>query len=76
MEVIGFSLKDCLSSLSCIRLMIPQKLTSADERRKCRDQLKEIQRRYPDGLPLLDPTEDMNIVGMYFSLISRCSYNF
>lgn len=63
MEVIGFSLKDCLSSLSCIRLMIPQKLTSADERRKCRDQLKEIQRRYPDGLPLLDPTEDMNIVG-------------
>ena len=43
--------------------MIPQKLTGADERRKCRDQLKEIQRRYPDGLPLLDPIEDMNIIG-------------
>lgn len=71
MEVIGFSLKDCLSSLSCIRLMIPQKLTSADERRKCRDQLKEIQRRYPDGLPLLDPTEDMNIVDPKITEIIR-----
>lgn len=63
MEVIGFSLKDCLSSLSCIRLMIPQKLTGSDEKRKCRDLLKEVQKRYPDGLPLMDPIEDMNIVG-------------
>jgi hypothetical protein len=64
MEVIGFSLKDCLSSLSCIRLMIPQKLTGTDEKRKCREQLKEIQKRYPDGLPLMDPIEDMHIIGM------------
>jgi len=61
MEVIGFSLNECLSSLSCIRLMIPQKLTGMDEKRKCHDQLKEIKRRYPDGLPLMDPIEDMHI---------------
>ena len=63
MEVIGFSLNECLSSLSCIRLMIPQKLTGMDEKRKCQDQLKEIKRRYPDGLPLMDPIEDMHITG-------------
>ena len=63
MEVIGFSLNECLSSLSCIRLMIPQKLTGTDEKRKCQDQLKEIKRRYPDGLPLMDPIEDMHITG-------------
>ena len=63
MEVIGFSLNECLSSLSCIRLMIPQKLTGMDEKRKCYDQLKEIKRRYPDGLPLMDPIEDMHITG-------------
>ena len=65
MEVIGFSLKDCLSSLSCIRLMIPQKLTSSDEKRKCKEQLKEIQKRYPEGLPLMDPIEDMHIIGKH-----------
>ena len=43
--------------------MIPQKLTGSDEKRKCRDLLKEVQKRYPDGLPLMDPIEDMNIVG-------------
>ena len=43
--------------------MIPQKLTGSDEKRKCREQLKEIQRRYPDGLPLMDPIEDMHITG-------------
>ena len=63
MEVIGFSMSECLSSLSSIRLMIPQKLTGSDEKRKCREQLKEIQRRYPDGLPLMDPIEDMHITG-------------
>ena len=66
MEVIGFSMSECLSSLSSIRLMIPQKLTGSDEKRKCREQLKEIQRRYPDGLPLMDPIEDMHITGLFF----------
>ena len=56
-------MSECLSSLSSIRLMIPQKLTGSDEKRKCREQLKEIQRRYPDGLPLMDPIEDMHITG-------------
>lgn len=69
MEVIGFSLNECLSSLSCIRLMIPQKLTGMDEKRKCQDQLKEIKRRYPDGLPLMDPIEDMHITGKKRDLI-------
>jgi len=70
MEVIGFSLNECLSSLSCIRLMIPQKLTGMDEKRKCQDQLKEIKRRYPDGLPLMDPIEDMHITGKKRDLIN------
>ena len=61
-------MSECLSSLSSIRLMIPQKLTGSDEKRKCREQLKEIQRRYPDGLPLMDPIEDMHITGLFFTL--------
>ena len=63
MEVIGFSMNECLSSLSCIRLMIPQKLTGMDEKRKCKEQLKEILRRYKNDLPLMDPIEDMHITG-------------
>jgi len=43
--------------------MIPQKLTGSDEKRKCREQLKEILRRYKNDLPLMDPIEDMHITG-------------
>jgi len=71
MEVIGFSLKDCLSSLSCVRLMIPQKLTGSDEKRKCREQLREIQKRFPEGLPLMDPIEDMHIIDSKLNEIVR-----
>ena len=40
MEVLGFSLTACLSSLSSIRLMIEKNLNSPEERRKLKEQLK------------------------------------
>jgi len=50
-----------IENLSAIRLYIPNDLRSSDSRFLVHKSLQEVEKRFPDGLPLLDPIEDMGI---------------
>ncbi|XP_049415779.1 exosome RNA helicase MTR4 [Epinephelus fuscoguttatus] len=50
-----------LSSISSVRLYIPKDLRSFDNRQLMLKSIQEVQKRFPDGVPLLDPIDDMGI---------------
>jgi len=54
-------LLDIVQAISSVRLYFPKDLKSLDNRQSVGKSLQEVQRRFPDGLPLLDPLEDMGI---------------
>ena len=54
-------LLDIVQAISSVRLYFPKDLKSLDNRQCVGKSLQEVQRRFPDGLPLLDPLEDMGI---------------
>jgi len=54
-------LSTLLQAVSSIRLYLPKDLRQSDARHTVYKSLQEVQKRFPDGLPLLDPIEDMNI---------------
>ncbi|KAJ1969714.1 ATP-dependent RNA helicase mtr4 [Dispira parvispora] len=47
--------------LSSIRLHLPKDLKRTENRRSVCVQVNEVQRRFPDGIPDLDPVDNMNI---------------
>ena len=49
---------DCLSS---VRIYLPKDIRTADSRQSVYKAVQEVKNRFKDGLPLLDPVEDMNI---------------
>ncbi|XP_049909882.1 exosome RNA helicase MTR4 [Epinephelus moara] len=50
-----------LSSISSVRLYIPKDLRPFDNRQLMLKSIQEVQKRFPDGVPLLDPIDDMGI---------------
>ncbi|KAK0052105.1 superkiller viralicidic activity 2-like 2 isoform X1 [Biomphalaria pfeifferi] len=50
-----------IDSVTAIRLYIPNDLRTPDSRFLVLKSLQEVEKRFPDGLPLLDPIEDMGI---------------
>uniref|UniRef100_A0A8C6MXI7 Exosome RNA helicase MTR4 n=1 Tax=Mus spicilegus TaxID=10103 RepID=A0A8C6MXI7_MUSSI len=50
-----------LSAISTVRLYIPKDLRPVDNRQSVLKSIQEVQRRFPDGVPLLDPIDDMGI---------------
>lgn len=47
--------------ISKVRVVMPSDAKSAAQKKMVAKSVKEVQRRFPDGLPLLDPVEDMKI---------------
>ncbi|XP_073227309.1 exosome RNA helicase MTR4-like [Porites lutea] len=60
MQVVPILL-NLVKAISSVRLYIPKDLRSLDSRQSVGKSIKEVKRRFPDGLPLLDPIEDMGI---------------
>lgn len=60
MQVIPVML-NLLTSISSVRLYIPKDLRPYDNRQSMLKSIQEVQKRFPDGLPLLDPIDDMGI---------------
>ncbi|OJJ87055.1 ATP-dependent RNA helicase MTR4 [Aspergillus glaucus CBS 516.65] len=60
MEVVPVMLS-CVSAISHIRVHLPKDLKSADSRNSVKKVIGEVQRRFPDGVALIDPLEDMQI---------------
>ncbi|XP_072228527.1 exosome RNA helicase MTR4 [Leuresthes tenuis] len=50
-----------LTSISSVRLYIPKDLRPFDNRQLMLKSIQEVHKRFPDGIPLLDPVDDMGI---------------
>ena len=50
-----------LAKLSAVRLFVPKDLRSADSRYSVYKSVVEVEKKFPNGLPLLDPVQDMKI---------------
>ncbi|CAG7930396.1 unnamed protein product [Penicillium olsonii] len=69
-EVIPVTLS-CVRELSHARLRLPNDITGKDARKGVMANVAEVKRRFPDGLPLLDPIEDMGIKDDSFKKLLR-----
>ena len=50
-----------IDRVSAVRLFVPQQINSHEARKKVSLSVKEVHKRFPDGLPLLDPIQDLGI---------------
>lgn len=65
---------DNIQDLSAVRLFIPNDIHPAQGRANVAKSVKEVQRRFPEGVPLLDPKNDLGIKSdEYNKLEGRCS---
>ena len=70
MEVVPVLL-NAIDSIGHIRLYLPTDLKSADQRNSVRKSLEEVKRRFPDGIAVLDPIENMGITDASFKKLLR-----
>ncbi|KAE8150090.1 rRNA-processing arch domain-containing protein [Aspergillus avenaceus] len=70
MEVVPLVLS-CIEQISHIRIFLPKDLQSADSRNSVKKALGEVQKRFPDGVAVLDPIENMNIKDDGFKKLLR-----
>ena len=70
MEVVPVLLK-CLESIGHVRLFLPQDLTKTEQKNNMRKSLEEVKRRFPDGIAVLDPIENMKIKDASFKKLLR-----
>jgi ATP-dependent RNA helicase DOB1 len=62
----------CMKAISQIRIFIPKDGLKADaDRDQARKSLAEVKRRFPDGIPILDPLENMEITDDSFKKLLR-----
>ncbi|KAG0018121.1 ATP-dependent RNA helicase mtr4 [Podila clonocystis] len=59
-------LLSCVAEIATPRIFLPKELRTPDSRRTIHKSLQELQRRFPDGVPLLDPVVNMNITDKEF----------
>ncbi|KAF8976680.1 ATP-dependent RNA helicase mtr4 [Entomortierella lignicola] len=64
-------LLSCLEAIGTPRIFLLKELQSSDARHTVHKSLLELQRRFPDGIPLLDPIENMNIKDEAFKKVIR-----
>ncbi|KAJ5193958.1 RNA helicase ATP-dependent SK12/DOB1 [Penicillium cf. griseofulvum] len=69
-EVIPIVLS-CITAISHIRIMLPKDITSPGSRNDVMKSVNEVKRRFPDGIPLLDPIENMQIKDESFKKLLR-----
>ncbi|KAK6535136.1 ATP-dependent RNA helicase mtr4 [Orbilia ellipsospora] len=70
MEVIPVVLS-CLDGIGHIRIFFPKDLKSPEQRANIQKSIEEVKRRFPDGIALLDPIENMQITDESFKKLMR-----
>lgn len=63
----------CLESLSHVRIFLPKEVQTVDSRASVKRSIEEVKKRFPDGLALLDPIENMGIKDDSFKKLMRVS---
>jgi len=62
----------CIKAISQIRIFMPKEgLKSSQDRDQAKKSLLEVRRRFPDGMPILDPLENMYITDESFKKLLR-----
>ncbi|KAI4270596.1 MAG: hypothetical protein L6R38_007080 [Xanthoria sp. 2 TBL-2021] len=61
----------CIDAIAYVRVHLPPDLRTTDERNGVKKALDEVKRRFPDGVPLLDPIENMGITDASFKKLLR-----
>lgn len=74
MEVVPILLS-CVESIGHIRIFLPADLKSADQRNTARKSIDEVKRRFPDGIAVLDPIENMGITDNSFKKLLRVRFS-
>lgn len=69
-QVVPVLLK-CVQKISHIRIFPPAEVKTAESRKKVAQALAEVQRRFPDGLAVLDPIENLKITDNSFKELLR-----
>ncbi|KAF3765507.1 hypothetical protein M406DRAFT_78310, partial [Cryphonectria parasitica EP155] len=64
-------LLNCVKAFGQIRLFVKGDLKSEQEMGTCGKNLEEAKRRFPDGIPILDPIENMGITDDSFKKLMR-----
>ncbi|KAG0652279.1 ATP-dependent RNA helicase [Hyphodiscus hymeniophilus] len=70
MEVVPVLLS-CIEAIGHVRIFLPKDLKTADQRGQVRKSLSEVKRRFPDGIAILDPIENMGITDDSFKKLLR-----
>ncbi|KAI1984260.1 ATP-dependent RNA helicase mtr4 [Ophidiomyces ophidiicola] len=52
---------NCIHAFSALRMKAPKDLVTAEGKKYTKNSLAEVQRRFPDGIAVLDPIHDMKI---------------
>lgn len=72
MEVIPVTF-NCIQAISHLRLNLPNDLKPLEARNGMKKHLNEVSKRFPDGIALLDPIENMGITDESFKQLLRVS---
>lgn len=70
MEVVPVLLS-CLRDISAIKIPLPRDVQHLSTRTRIKKQLDETKRRFPDGIALVDPIDDMKIADHNFKKTVR-----
>lgn len=72
MEVVPILL-NCIESIGHLRVFLPTELKSTEQKNNVRKAMDEVKKRFPDGIAILDPIENMNIRDDSFKRLLRVS---
>ncbi|KAH6695394.1 ATP-dependent RNA helicase DOB1 [Plectosphaerella plurivora] len=61
----------CIKNIGQIRVFFPKDIKSEESKDQVRRALLEVKRRFPDGVPVLDPIENMGITDDSFKKLLR-----
>lgn len=70
MEVVPCLLA-CVEGIGHVRIFLPNDIKSVDSRNTVRRALEEVKRRFPDGIAVLDPIDNMGITDDSFKKLLR-----
>ncbi|KAL6706083.1 ATP-dependent RNA helicase mtr4 [Coniothyrium glycines] len=70
MEVVPVLLS-CIESIGHLRVFLPNELKSTEQKNNVRKALGEVKKRFPDGIAILDPIENMQIKDDSFKRLLR-----
>lgn len=72
MEVVPVLLS-CIEAIGHLRIFLPNELRGTEQRNNVKKALDEVQKRFPDGIAILDPIENMGITDDSFKKLLRVS---